>query len=221
MSAPPKCLSEVRFAAILAYSTLKNPETETSRQSRTVRDAIKRCRSDYLRRFGERTAEAFGNLAALADFLGPETTLVPVPRSAPRVAGDAHWPALRLCLELERHGLCRNVAMALERMTKIRKSAYLRRGEERPSPEEHMATMRVDLDALSLLGHRITAVDDVVTRGSQLVGAASLITVNSPMARVRALVALRAVSGEEVPAVYDPVIGSITNAGSNRVRRRP
>lgn len=221
MNTPPKCLSEVRFAAILAYSTLRDPGTETSRQSQLVRDAIKSCRTNYLERFGERAAEAHGTVAELELFLGPETTLVPVPRSAPRVGDDALWPALRLCLELEKRGLCREVVVALERTTKIRKSAFLRRGEDRPSPEEHVSTMAVDRAVATLLTHRILIVDDVVTRGSQLLAAASLVASAFPAAEVRALAALRAVSGEEVEAIYEPVVGTITNAGNNQVWRRP
>jgi hypothetical protein len=64
-------------------------------------------------------------------------------------------------------------------------------------------------------------VDDVVTRGSQLLSAASLIASAFPKAEVRALAAIRAVSGEEVSAIYEPVVGTITNAGNNQVWRRP
>jgi adenine/guanine phosphoribosyltransferase-like PRPP-binding protein len=110
---------------------------------------------------------------------------------------------------------------ALRRTTKIRKSAYLRQGEDRPSPEEHVETMALDHDALSLLSQRFIVVDDVVTRGSQLLGAASLLAAARPSAVVVALAALRAVSSEEVASIYDPVVGRITYDGNNRVRRRP
>ena len=221
VSTPPNSLSEVRFAAILAYSTLKNPSTEVSRQSQTVRDALKSCRQEYLERFGLRAAQAMGEVAGLGDFLGADTTLVPVPRRVPRVGNDAHWPALRLCQELEKRGLCGGVAIVLERTVRIRKSAYLRKGQERPSPEEHIATMAVDASAAGLLLRRVTLVDDIVTRGSQLFAAASLLASALPGVEVRGLAAARAVSGEEVASIYDPVIGTITNGGSNRVWRRP
>ena len=221
MGRPPSCLSEVRFASILAYSTLSEPATEVSQRSQWVRDGIKRCRRDYLQRLVERTAEACESIDELAALLGPETTLVPVPRSAPSLDGDVHWPALRVCRELEQRGLCGEVVPALRRTTKIRKSAYLRQGEDRPSPEEHVATMALDHDALSLLSQRLIVVDDVVTRGSQLLGAASLLAAARPFAEVGALAALRAVSSEEVASIYDPVVGCITYDGNNRIRRRP
>src|SRR5690606_36829617 len=85
VSTPPKSLSEVRYAAILAYSTLKTPATQVSLQSQAVRDALKNCRREYVERFGVRAAEAVGEVAGLSDFLGSETTLVPVPRRVPRV----------------------------------------------------------------------------------------------------------------------------------------
>ena len=81
--------------------------------------------------------------------------------------------------------------------------------------------MAVDRSQASLLTTRITLVDDIVTRGSQLIGAASLIAAAFPNAEVRVLTALRATSGEEVANIYDPVCGTITNGGNNSVRRAP
>jgi hypothetical protein len=63
VNTPPKSISEVRFAAILAYSTRKDPATKVSQQSQTVRDALKSCRREYLERFGVRAAQAVGELA--------------------------------------------------------------------------------------------------------------------------------------------------------------
>jgi hypothetical protein len=221
VSDQPKSLSEVRFATILAYSTLKNPESETSRQSKNVRDAFKWCWRSHLERFGERTLEAMQSVGELSDFLGKDTTLVPVPRSAPRKGNDSHWPGLRVARELEARGLCREVSILLERTQRIRKSAYLSSAGDRPSPEEHIETMAVDRSLASLSTTHVTLVDDIVTRGSQLIGAASLIVAAFPNVEVRVLAALMARSGEEVANIYDPVCGTIANGGNNNVRRVP
>lgn len=125
MSSPPKCLSEVRFASILAYSTLQDPNTDSSRQSKRVRDAFKWCWTSYLERFGDRSLEAVQSVGELAEFLGEDTVLVPAPRSAPRRGDDSLWPALQIARVLEQRGLCREVSILLERTSRIRKSAFV------------------------------------------------------------------------------------------------
>lgn len=81
--------------------------------------------------------------------------------------------------------------------------------------------MAVDQSQVSMLAPRITLVDDIVTRGSQLIAAASLIKASFPESEVRALAALRARTGVEVSDIYDPVCGTIHYHGENNVQRTP
>lgn len=68
-------------------------------QSQQAARHIKNCRASHVERVGLRIAEQFRN-GVFDDVLGPTVTLVPVPRSTPTVK-DMHWPALRICAELD------------------------------------------------------------------------------------------------------------------------
>ena len=95
--------------------------------------------------------------------------LVPVHRSSLRVEGGI-WPALNIASALARAGVGCGVLTALERIAPIAKSAFAARGS-RPRPIDHYETIR----ATRLVTDRpeLCLVDDVVTKGSTLIAAAS------------------------------------------------
>ena len=135
----PRSLSEVRFGALLTYSP--DGTSEASRKSvRAVAD-IKNCLPAHILRIGERFEEAFRG-GMFGDFLGDNVLLVPVPRSAPFKTKDVAWPALEICNALATRRLCAGVDRLLERHTAVKKSAWLRKGAERPGPDQHEATIR-------------------------------------------------------------------------------
>lgn len=98
----------------------------------------------------------------LRDVFNGNASLVPVPRSSPR-SKDALWPSLRIAQALERHRLGSEVLVAVERHTKIRSSHTS--GSNRPSVEEHMATLR-NCRPINARPSQIILVDDVITKGA-------------------------------------------------------
>jgi predicted amidophosphoribosyltransferase len=118
-------------------------------------------------------------------------TLVPVPRCTvtAEVAGVARndvWPAAALCRELCRRGLGNDVQALLRRVRAVPKSAWEK--EDRPSVDVHFqsfavaATPRTGARARG----RLLLVDDVVTRGATLLGAARRVRMACPGARIEA-----------------------------------
>lgn len=139
------------------------------------------------------------------------------------VRPNALWPGRLLAEELERRGLGRCVCLELERVSRVQKNSTIRRGHERTSPEQHIESMKLTGSMESaLFSADLTLVDDVVTRGSQLLGAASALRSGYPRSTIRAFAALRSMSQAEVDSVVEPVSGIIRYAaGTNASTRSP
>lgn len=205
MGPPTRSLSELRFGALLVYSP-DGTEVDSRRSARAVAD-IKNCVPDYLVRIGTRFEEAFGT-GMFGAFLGSDVLLVPAPRSAPFKTRDAAWPARRICDVLVAHRLGVGVENLLARHTAVKKSALLRKGADRPGPDQHAETLRC-ADVLASPPGRITIVDDVVTRGATLLGCARVLAGRFPETEIRAIAVVRTMSKQEVVNMLAPVEGRI------------
>jgi hypothetical protein len=173
---PPPYLSRLAFASLLSYSP--RGQTQTSIQSQRVRDAVKRDSvwPGHTRPFLQLAAERLlvdAQGGQFAGFFGKGVALVPVPRSAPLTKG-ALWPGRRLCEEIQRLGLGGPILAALERTKPVQKAAFASvAGRSRPTVEDHLLSMQWVRDLASPSGFLL--VDDIVTSGSQLIAAASLL----------------------------------------------
>lgn len=206
--------SELTFGSLLVYAP--QGTSELSALSQRVAREIKNCREGYIERVGQRFQELFAQ-GRFGNLLGPTTVLVPAPRSNPTVE-HMHWPALRICQELASRGLCQSVERLLERRTAIRKSATSQPGQ-RPSPEEHATSMGIiDMD---LEPERITIVDDVVTRGSTLLGCAWTIAEKFPAVPLRALAVVRTLSKQDVLDLAAPIDDGRISLKGDAARREP
>ncbi len=115
----------------------------------------------------------------IADRLGrrcPELTneavLVPVPRSSvtPADVESVHWPARKIAHALTRAGLCDRMVISLRRAIPVPKASQAKSSSDRPTVMKHMETLAVDLSRVKD-ARRIILVDDVTTRGTQMMGA--------------------------------------------------
>lgn len=208
-------LSEVRFGSYLVYSP--RGTAEASVRSRKIRDAVKRGDEEQLARI---VAHLVKNFAAsgLAAVLGPDVTLVPCPRSSPLVAGGL-WPGKLIAEELVRAGLGRQVIVSLERIEAVPKSAFQARGD-RPNAAKHYATIRATADLAA--NDRITLVDDFLTKGNTLLGAASRLAEVYPRARLSAFAAVRTKGRDpDVATLVEPCVGRIWERSSGEADRQP
>ena len=145
-----------------------------------------------------------------------DVTLVPMPRSAPLLAG-ALWPAEKICQSILEAGLAARIAPALKRRTAVPKSATSARGE-RPSVLTHYDSL--EADSLLHVGSRIVLVDDVVTKGSTAIAAASRLAEAYPDAEI-SLFALIRTKGlvPEIDEIIDPAVGLIELVGDEGNRQ--
>jgi len=142
-----------------------------------------------------------------ASFFRPDTILVPTPKSSLMQPGTL-WVPHRLATALTQCGLGKQVAEMLGRVKPVPKAAWSR-PENRPLPQQHYDSMEVQ-KVLSEPGN-ILLVDDILTRGATLLGAASRLAEAFPRAEIRAFAAMRAISTEnKFEQVYSPVIGTIS-----------
>lgn len=210
-------LSELEFAAALTYSP--RGQSERSKASRTWTYGIKQDR--LLPDGRSMIAVAVAGLRARLDalgmerFLGPGTTLVPAPCRAPHREGWL-WPAQRICEELVKAGLGREVLPCVRRRVAVPKSAFAAPGE-RPDVHRHLDSM---LGETSLVApEAITVVDDIVTKGATLLAVASHVSALFPGVPVRAFALVRTMGlVPEVDSIAAPCTGWIRLRGNDVVR---
>lgn len=210
-----RLLSELPFGSYLVYSP--KGASEVSRRSRELRDAVKAGKAPTLRTIAEHLVENFPS-SGLAAVLGPDVTLVPCPRSSPLVEG-ALWPGKLMSEELVRVGLGRQVIVSLERVEAVPKSAFAARGS-RPNAAKHYETIRATADLAAT--ERVTIVDDFLTKGNTLLGAATRLAEVYPRAKLAAFASVRTKGLQpEVDNLIEPCVGRIWERYTGEADREP
>ena len=205
-------LSSVEYGAFLAFSP--RGTSEVSRRSQTITYRVKNDGpgpnegESMIVAIARRLRELL-ETSGLSHLLDQSVTFVPVPRAAPFPDPKSLWPALRICEAFRGLEFGRDVLPCLKRVTAVRRSRFSPRGE-RPRPEEHMESMRVELPLHA--PEKIVLVDDVVTKGATLLAAASLVKDTFPDADVRTFALIRTLGMiPEIDALIQPAVGSISD----------
>lgn len=144
----------------------------------------------------------------LLNALGRETTLIPIPRSAPVKPGTL-WPAERICRALHSRGLAADVIPCLNRIKAVPRSAGAGPGE-RATPEMHYDSFRIVTPPTLIAPRLITLVDDVVTRGSTFLGAIPHVADAFPGVPIQCFAVVRTESYRELETLIDPVEGLLS-----------
>jgi hypothetical protein len=198
-----RSLSEVPFAALLAYSRIGT--SKVAARSRMVRDAVKQGHAATLARAIDHLRGVDVDL--IARYFGPDITLVPTPRSAPLADAHSLWPALAICNALVQNGFGNQVVPCVRRTLAVPKSAFAV-GVDRPKVEHHLATLAVD-DGL-FAPSQITVVDDFVTAGRMLFATCCAVQARFPDAEVRAFALVRTRNlVPDIDRIVDPCEGTI------------
>ena len=214
-------LSELGFTSLLSY-----PPRGMSREHEHARDLRTALKRDSVLGKPPRTMTTWvaQHLAArLADspfapVFGPDVCLVPVPGSRQLGRADL-WVPMNLANALRAACLGAVVLPLLRRTKSVAKSATST-AEHRPLPIEHDDSLQVD--ARLLPAARIVLVDDIVTRGATLLGAASRLAESYPSTPIVGFAAMRAISdARDFRSVVDPVRGTITLRPQGDTLRRP
>lgn len=155
--------------------------------------------------------------SGLRQLFEPLSVLVPIPSSSKAQAGTP-WVPRTLAMELQQQGLGLEVWPCLIRSKVVRKSSTAP-AQERPRVADHYDSMTLDRNLLES-AEQILLVDDVITRGATLLGAAQRLQAAFPRARIRAFAAIRTISDpDEFHSIYAPVLGRITLSGDGSFRR--
>ena len=202
------------------YGTFANysprGSSELSVTSRKTCGAIKRGRVDII-------ASAIPHLQdpkadILQPFLGPDVTLVPVPRSAPLPEG-ALWPAKVICDVLHEHGFGQDVQTYLKRTMAIPRSSNSP-AAERPLVPVHMESIEAERPFFK--PDKITIVDDVLTMGRTSFACAELLRAVCPDAEIRIFAMIRTQGlQDDIKKIVDPATGTVAGYPSGKTHREP
>ena len=182
---------------------------EPSIRSRRVVGNIKSGHIPTLELAMERLLEHAAS-SGLDQLLGPGCALVPMPRSAPLLAG-ALWPGRLIAEHLAAAGFGAGVHELLHRTEVVQKSATALPGE-RPNARQHLETMTAEASLLH--PERITLVDDVITKGNTCLGAASALKEAFPQVEVQVFALVRTLGLQpDIERVLEPCVGMVTAYG--------
>lgn len=154
------------------------------------------------------------------DFFSGGAALIPVPRSSLLKKGEL-WVPGNIATAMERLGLGRRLDL-LRRVSPVPRSSTSRpRG--RPLPEDHRSSMLVTLSSLPKWTRRLVLIDDVITRGSTMYGAATLLwEAYGEGVEVVGFAAVRTISDPgKFKGLYDPLRGVVILRDAGDTLRRP
>ncbi len=216
-------LNQLQFGSLLSYCP-RGGSSEEIQRSRQVMTFIKNDSfvenppipmSEWI----SRTMEQRRSELPFSSFFQTNTVLVPLPRSS-LLQPDSLWVPDRIANALVRRGFGARVVRCLDRTVAVRKSATSL-PNQRPSPTEHLQSMVVQGNLEPT--EEIVLIDDIVTRGHTMMGAANRLLDAFPSARIFAFAAMRTISdADQFSRIYDPCTGSIDyREDSDDCLRRP
>ncbi|MCA9834111.1 MAG: hypothetical protein KC435_09205 [Thermomicrobiales bacterium] len=154
----------------------------------------------------------------LQPFLGPDVTLVPVPRSAPLPEG-ALWPAKVICDVLHEHGYGQDVQTYLKRTRAVPRSSSSP-AADRPLIPVHMES--IEAESPLFIPDKITVVDDVLTMGRTSFACAELLRAVCPHSEIRIFAMIRTQGlQDDIARIVDPATGTIVGYPSGKTLRDP
>lgn len=211
-------LLEIKFASLLSYSP--HGTGEKDKESKKTMCDIKGDRMHEDMPMSESIAKDMGKRLSklpFADYFTKDTALVPAPKSSLPHSGSL-WVPQRLADSMQKHGM--GISMeCLTRRTAVPQSSTSI-PSERPKPQDHYKSMKV-VNTLDSCPTEIVIVDDVITRGATLIGAANKLTERFPDARIRGFAALRTVSdSKNFKDIFDPFVGRIVIRNGNAFAER-
>jgi hypothetical protein len=214
------------FASYLTYCSYKGngSKNDIRNKARTIMYYLKQDKSIgqpplvFSKFISKKIYNNFDKLP-FKNFFGKEVFLIPVPGSSLMKKGDL-WVPENLTQSFQEQGLGISFP-CLERKRKVPKSAFCK-SNERPEPEEHYNSIEVK----SLMKHmyeplRIILVDDIITRGSTMLGCINLLEEVFPKADIKGFAIMRTISDIELfKDIEDPCVGTVRYQNGN-LRREP
>ena len=210
--------AELRCASYLSYTP--RPASGIERESKEAMRRIKNDRiwpgsglktTSYIAKsVAESAASEFAEI-----FKGGDAAMVPAPKSSLIGEGDL-WVPYNMAAALVEQGLGSGVVPCIRRTKSIQKAA-LSRPADRPEAATHRATIAVE--AVAVPG-RAVIVDDVVTTGAMLMGAAQALRSAFPGVEIAAFTAMRTAGFGNFKKTRDPKVETIYLYPSGKTFRK-
>ena len=137
----------------------------------------------------------------LGDFFEGVGSLIPVPGRSRRLPGSL-WVPDRIARALHDNGIGESVNHLLERWKPVPPSTGVATGSARPSPKQHIESLRVLNDLFGNVS-KVMLIDDFVTRGATLLGCAEKFRQAYPNVDIRAFSLCRVETGRELASDDD------------------
>lgn len=215
--------TELEFGSFLTYSPHGYSETELL--SKTAMSDLKNDKyitlnskqilmSDYLAKGIKKRLDTL----PFVEYFKVNPLLIPTPKSS-LSKSNTIWVPQRLANALVKEGLVQDVKSCLQREKPVAKSSKSL-PENRPKAIDHYNSMAVQkiLDEPK----EILLVDDIITRGATLLGAANKLADAFPNARIRAFAFMRTMSNpDEFENIFAPCTGKIILRDDGSTIRRP
>ena len=211
-----RLLDYVFCGSCLVYVPMGREGGEVGQRSRTTCFAVKQGNEGLIAKIAAYVGNRRGENGVRC-LHGEETTLVPMPRSAPLLK-DQLWPTDMLAKALVSEHLGTSVLPLLERAVAVQKSSTAAPGT-RPSARDHLNSFRIEPHAIQ--PKRIVIIDDVVTRGATMLAAISAVSEAIPGAQVEGFARFRTESTGDCTATWSPVRLKVSLLKNGHTQRKP
>lgn len=213
-------LSKLEYGSYLTYSP--RGQSETAKKSRYWRDCLKNEKSvvesppKFMSQLVvERLKESIDKMP-FKHFFNENVSLVPVPKSS-LMQPNTLWVSEKIAKALSKQAFG-SVYPCLKRIKPVQKAAYAVPSSKRPKAIEHYNSIECQQ-----LVHRpkgIVLIDDIITRGSTLLGCASKVKEIFPDVPILAFAVIRTISDpDDLIKIEDPCVGIITLSGNDTIRK--
>lgn len=206
-------ISRLSFATAFVYST--KGVSDASQKSRELRDRIKKNDERLFQQMAEHVEDLVA-VGAFPQFFGADVVLVPVPGHAPLAPG-AVGTSQRVATALAKRGLG-TVSPLLKRTKRVTKSAWAT-GAARPRATEHFES--ITFEPSLIRSNRIVLIDDFITRGATLLGAASRLQSEIGSVEIKAFALVRSITDGEIDAIRKPTVGTVELDAHGESWRQP
>ena len=211
-------LSKLEFGSYLTYTP--RPNSDLSNKAKNIMIYLKsegnigtppKFMSEFV---ADRLKESIDQMP-FKRFFNENVSLVPVPKSS-MMQSNALWVSEKIAKALSKQAFG-SLYPCLKRIKPVQKSAYAVPSNRRPKAIEHYNS--IECQQLVHRPKEIVLIDDIVTRGSTLLGCASKVKEIFPDIPIRAFAVIRTISEpDNFSKIEDPCVGKITLSNNDTFR---
>lgn len=202
-------LQRVEFGSLFAYTPRPhNVDTEDSYNfmMKLKSNEIINFKFPSTCNFVANTLDSCMNLLPYSNFFDSKPLIVPIPKTT-LIKSEYLWVPHILAVEIYAKGLGSRIVNCLNRVYPLPKSSTSK-SENRPKAIQHYDSLSVQ--RLPYNPPSILLIDDVITRGATILGAASRLAEAYPNSSIKAFAGIRTISNSlEFQKFLDPQLGTI------------